>query len=532
MGKLVREVEDLAKVRPDLAAEWHPSKNRALTPRNVTRGSGIKAWWLCGEGHEWEAVISSRVAGNGCPYCSNQKVLAGFNDLATTDPEIANTWHPTKNEGLLPTQVTRKAHKKVWWICQTGHSSIATVADRTSGYGCGVCNGRQVEQGFNDLATTDPEIAAKWHPTKNGFSNPTQVPRNSNKKKWWLCPLGHSWIASVSDLTRGQGCAVCAGQQIEVGQNDLATSHPEIAAQWHPTKNLDLLPTQVTAFSHKAVWWFCTEGHDWKISVSRRAIGRGCSFCAGKKVWKGFNDLATTDPVIAATWHPTKNEGLLPTQVTRKSHKKVWWICPLGHAWSSVISSRTNGNNCPYCSGTSVLQGFNDLATTDPELANEWHPKKNIGLSLVDVSRGSSRKVWWVCAEGHEWNATVSHRANDRGCPRCATSGYDATSDGYLYLLRKDHLGLQQFGITNKPDDRLTKHQRNGWDPLDIVGPADGYWIRETETALRRFFRSQGVLLPRDYPDKFDGFSESWQSDELVFSTIAEMLEALREWEG
>jgi hypothetical protein len=132
---------------------------------------------------------------------------------------------------------------------------------------------------------------------------------------------------------------------------------------------------------------------------------------------------------------------------------------------------------------------------------------------------------------GHEWQTTIAHRAVGKGCPRCSKTGYDPTSPGYLYLLRKEHLDLQQFGITNKPDDRLGRHQRKGWELLDVMGPAHGVWIRETETALGHFFKEKGLLLPRDYPDKFDGYSESWRSEELSFSTCAEMLEALRDWE-
>jgi hypothetical protein len=178
-----------------------------------------------------------------------------------------------------------------------------------------------------------------------------------------------------------------------------------------------------------------------------------------------------------------------------------------------------------------VIVGKTDLATVHPDLANEWHPTMNGDLTPRDVSSGTTKKAWWLCEKGHEWVAEINSRHGGSGCPGCAKFGYDQTSRGYLYLLRKEHLDLQQFGITNKPDDRLGKHQRNGWELLDIIGPADGVWIVETETALGRFFRAKGVLLPRDYPDKFDGYSESWQSDELSFSTCAEMLEALRDWE-
>jgi len=175
--------------------------------------------------------------------------------------------------------------------------------------------------------------------------------------------------------------------------------------------------------------------------------------------------------------------------------------------------------------------GFNDLESKNPALAAEWHPKKNAKLTPRDVTTGANRKAWWLCSEGHEWEATISSRHSGNGCAGCAKYGFDPTSPAYLYLLRKEHLSLQQFGITNRPEVRLGIHRRKGWELLDILGPADGVWIVETEAALGRFFQAKGLLLPRDYPDKFDGFTESWHYGELSFSTCAEMLEALRDWE-
>ena len=98
-------------------------------------------------------------------------------------------------------------------------------------------------------------------------------------------------------------------------------------------------------------------------------------------------------------------------------------------------------------------------------------------------------------------------------------------------MLRKEDSGLQQFGITNYPEQRLTSHKKNGWEVVDIVGPADGLWVLNTETSLGHYFKAMGLLLGSDYEDKFDGYSESWWCDELSFSTVAQMLEALRAWE-
>lgn len=124
-----------------------------------------------------------------------------------------------------------------------------------------------------------------------------------------------------------------------VGFNDLATVLPELAAEWHPTKNGRLTPQDVTAGSSKMVWWLLpyddpnTGKHfdfEWYTMVAHRKNGCGCPYLSNKnpKVWIGFNDLATTDPELAAEWHPTKNGDLSPQQVSSNSNKKVWWLLP------------------------------------------------------------------------------------------------------------------------------------------------------------------------------------------------------------
>lgn len=92
------------------------------------------------------------------------------------------------------------------------------------------------------LSESFQEIAAQWHPTKNVNLLPSQISPGSTVKVWWLDHFGHAWLASPSKRTIGQGCSVCSGKQIMIGVNDLASVEPEIAAQWHPTRNGDLTP--------------------------------------------------------------------------------------------------------------------------------------------------------------------------------------------------------------------------------------------------------------------------------------------------
>ena len=185
------------------------------------------------------------------------------------------------------------------------------------------------------LSVTHPQLAAQWHPNKNGELMPDDVVAGSHKKVWWKCPNGsnHEWNAPIKNRVRlGRGCPYCANQKVSV-TNSLASLHPEIAAQWHPTKNGTLTPTQVIARSDKKAWWKCPNGsdHEWDASIGSRVRGIGCPCCAGKKV-SLTNSLASLNTQIAKEWHPTKNEALTPNQVVAGSAKQVWWLCAIATA--------------------------------------------------------------------------------------------------------------------------------------------------------------------------------------------------------
>lgn len=215
MGNIKNNI--LADVNPTLAAQWHPTKNGTLRPADVTAGSGMKVWWQCEHGHEWEASIKNRHCNStGCPGCCQRGAAKEGKDIATTHPAIAAQWHPTKNGDLTPRQVSQGSQKKVWWQCECGREWQATINDRTDGHGCPECYRRQFAiPGKTDLATINPVLAAEWHPTENDDLNPTEVTAGSHKKVWWLCPnCGYAWQAVISSRHYNQaGCPVCSRER-------------------------------------------------------------------------------------------------------------------------------------------------------------------------------------------------------------------------------------------------------------------------------------------------------------------------------
>ena len=272
--------------RPDIAAQWDYERNTPFKPENFSIGSSRKYfWWKCSEGHSWKSDIASRVyGGNGCPVCSNKKILSGYNDLKTLCPNIAKEWDRKKNGTLKPTQIGKGSRKKVWWKCSKGHSWKAEIASRTyGGNGCPICANRKALKGYNDLQTLKPEVAEWWNYEKNGKLKPTQVTVGSNKRVWWKCPKGHEFEGKINNRARKKtGCPVCSNRLIIPGINDLQTLRPDLAAEWDTWQN-KLEPTEVGTGSNKKVWWICANGHRWEARVNdrnKKRNGTGCPICS------------------------------------------------------------------------------------------------------------------------------------------------------------------------------------------------------------------------------------------------------------
>jgi G:T-mismatch repair DNA endonuclease (very short patch repair protein) len=280
--------ESLADLFPDVAAQWHPTRNGDLTPADVKTGSDKQVWWKCpaADDHEWLVSVKTRTKkGNGCPCCAGYR-LSVTNRLDTQFPEMAAQWHPTRNGDLTPAGVVAGSHKRFWWKCPVAgdHEWQAKVGDRTrQEQGCPCCAGLRLSV-TNRLDTQFPEIAAEWHPTRNGDLTPADVVAASGKRVWWKCPVAddHEWRAQIEPRTsRGLGCGCCAGRQLSV-TNRLDTQFPEIAAEWHPTRNGDLTPADVVAGAGKRVWWKCpvADDHEWRASLDNRTrVKSGCPSC-------------------------------------------------------------------------------------------------------------------------------------------------------------------------------------------------------------------------------------------------------------
>ena len=150
----------LSAVHPELVAEWS-DRNLPLTPDSITFGSNKKVWWKGACGHEWETSVKARSNGEKCPVCAERAVLAGCNDLATTDRESLVEWDYELNK-LKPTEVSRNSAKRAWWKCRYGHSWSMKIVERTVlGKGC-----RECEQEYRSLF---PALAISYYANLKGL---------------------------------------------------------------------------------------------------------------------------------------------------------------------------------------------------------------------------------------------------------------------------------------------------------------------------------------------------------------------------
>jgi len=159
----------------------------------------------------------------------------------------------------------------VWWRCIKGHEWEARISNRTLGNDCPYCSGHRVGK-ENSLKFLFTNIAKEWHPTKNSNLKAKDVTKSSGKKVWWLCPKKHEYITAVGHRTSKE--------------NNLKFLFPNLAKEWHPTKNEKLRLEDVTKSSGKKVWWLCSKGHEWLCIIASRTDKKkpsGCPYCFNKR---------------------------------------------------------------------------------------------------------------------------------------------------------------------------------------------------------------------------------------------------------
>ena len=497
--------------KEELLEEWDREANNIL-PTEVSYGSGKQIWWKCKKNHKWKTAVSQRATGwkTGCPICSRtqtsfpEQTLAFYLgkkyhilqryrikgkevDVFIPEYNIAveydgMMWHSDEDKQLQDLEKTKVLFEDGISLIRLKESkTISSVYYSNNQYIIKyiVNGGKYITKNFeaaiielfkiinniskndsipsidimrdellirahymnilkeNSVAIVFPELVKEWDIEKNEGITPDAFSARNNKKIWWKCSEGHSWLASINSRgVRKLGCPFCAGQRVIKGENDFKTwcteNKPLLLQEWNYEKNT-LQPDEIPRTYKEKIWWRCSNGHEWEATAYNRINGTGCPKCNnGKSGARNKISLAEwcieNKTNLCEEWNYEKNGDITPENITHGSHKKVWWICPNGHEWEAQIKSRTYNHGCPFCSSTNkkAIIGVNDLKTWCKQnekqyILEEWDYENNGDLCPEMFTSGSHKRVKWKCKNGHSWEAVIKERTKINGnrCPIC-----------------------------------------------------------------------------------------------------------------
>ena len=411
-------VSDLATVNPELAAEWHPTKNDDLKPSDFLPNSSKKVWWLCSKcGYDWEANIGARNRGNGCPICDNKKIVTGYNDLATLDPELAKQWHPTKNGNVTPSMICPNSHRYAWWMCERcGEPWEAQVKSRHTGVGCPVCAGRKVLKGYNDLESKCPELAGEWDYERNGDAKPSDFTTGSNRNVWWVCKdCGHKWHTAIYDRAIAKtGCPQCSG--------DYKVSFGEKAVSFYLSQIVEVKENYKTPFLGRMELDVFVPSLNMGIEYDGRGWHKNSKYDDKKNARcqeNGIDLIRIREDDKELPGSMNFHVGYEDTERLERALRTIVDIVARKAGVENTVDVDLKRDSGVILAKKYRSRKDNSLAAKRPDLVRQWHPTKNGGLSPDMIAFKSNKHVMWICERGHEWPATVASRVAGNRCPHC-----------------------------------------------------------------------------------------------------------------
>jgi len=392
-----------------------------------------------------------------------------------------------------------KSHAKITIVCPIHGDFTQEAGAHLQGCGCRKCQYENNAQKNSKDTEWFVGKSRKIHKDKYTYENTKYI--KSSKNVVITCPKHGGFLQQPMSHLRGSGCPQCYGNK--------GRTTDSFIKEANLVHNNLYDYTLVNYINHRTkIDIICDRCKNTFEQIPKFHLkGGGCPYCANMKIFQG-NCLAAKWPELAKEWHPIKNEELTPYNVGIGSYKKAWWICKKGHEWEAVIASRTSMNcGCPYCSGNKVCYD-NCLATIIPNLAKEWHPIKNGGLTPYDVTSGSQKKVFWQCNKGHSWKTSVSSRKSGYGCPRCSNVISKPEIQFLNYMRVPNKPSNRQYRISRYKVDGFIRKRKNG-DINTVYEFLGDYWHGNPEIFKpRQINKSAKKTYGRLYKETFQRLSK------------------------
>jgi very-short-patch-repair endonuclease len=342
----------------------------------------------------------------------------------------------------------------MYWRCTAGlgHDSyLQTVSNRRKS-GCPACAGRVVTSA-NSLQAVAPDLAAQWHPVKNGDLRPSDIVAGSNQRVWWQCIRGHEWQAHIGtrvhQRTRCPNCSQRHRSGAEVALyaelHEVLVPHLGAGAVRRDQRiktvekrigRCDMLVDvgeRIVVVEYDGAYWHRNRiEDDTKKGTAVRGAGHSMI-----RVREAPLVALHEDDVVVERGADTH---VAAVAVLTRMVQSGWLSAELGPAVEDYTAS---GKRVGTALCTSVLadveyedRGADSLAVTHSELAAQWDVEANGDLSPRHVTPGSYTPAWWTCPLGDSYQAAPAERVRGRGCPVC--NGKQVTSRNSLATCRPD----------------------------------------------------------------------------------------------
>ena len=367
------------------------------------------------------------------------------------------TWHPTKNGDIDPSKIGPRSEKKYVFYCfDCKHEITDKVSRVTVKKQCQYCSPRwehcpndDCDFCFRRSFASNPK-SKMWHPTENGDMIPLHTVKNSMTKFIFICDLcNHTFSKSPNQLTtKKTGCPYCLRRNIcGIEKCDFCYSSSfasiSFSKYWHPTKNKEITPFQITKANDKEFWFQCDKcPHSFKkiiSSVTRK--GSWCPYCS-KSGWRHcknfdckwcFNRSFASNPK-SKFWHPTKNGELTPLLVAKCTDKICWFKCETcNHDLDMSIELIHTGYWCRYCSSTNwkhcgdkYCKWCFERSFASHSKAKFWNKTKN-EKNILEVALHARGDFWFhcdICAHDFELAIYNVTGKNPVWCCYCSSTNW------------------------------------------------------------------------------------------------------------
>jgi hypothetical protein len=420
-GRILTLEKSLAGKYPELAKEWHPKKNRRVTPSDIFSNAREKYWWVCPKGHDYEASPNNRVNDKGCSFCNGIRPAKGAS-AADLYPHLLKEY---SSENPKPLSAYKpQSNKVVRWKCSKGHEWPAVIHSRTaSNSGCPYCTNRKLST-TNSLAAEYPELLAEWDYEKNGDLRPEEVLSGSARSVHWKCKRGHIFTAPIVRRTKaGSQCQKCVGKSSRGELRFLSEIEYVFSDVRHRQKvagvEADIfIPYLTIAIEYDGAYFHKSKTKEDRAK-NRKLSKAGVSVIRLREV--PLKLLGPDDIQIHELRYLQKADiDLLIKKIAALAYrsrnlprKKV----------KEYLAAKTLKADRRYHELVEALPGPGDIkdsVASNERLLSEWHYERNDRLKPDQVHIRSALKLWWRCSKDHEWDATPDKRSTGRNCPYCS----------------------------------------------------------------------------------------------------------------